>query len=96
MSFVKLVRPSELKVLDIPFVETPFFAADRARLLVEPAALAVVLLAAHAVGVEARGAAVEPPLRLRRREAERLPRPPLAVGRRVLAAAHRVACLETP
>ncbi|MGX1202001.1 MULTISPECIES: T6SS phospholipase effector Tle1-like catalytic domain-containing protein [Marinobacter] len=35
MSFVKLVRPSELKVLDIPFVETPFFAADRARLLVE-------------------------------------------------------------
>ncbi len=24
MSFVKLVRPSELKVLDIPFVETPF------------------------------------------------------------------------
>ena len=35
MSFVKLVRPSELKALDIPFVETPFFAADRARLLVE-------------------------------------------------------------
>ncbi|WP_029654400.1 T6SS phospholipase effector Tle1-like catalytic domain-containing protein [Marinobacter daepoensis] len=35
MSFMKLVRPSELKALDIPFVETPFFAADRARLLVE-------------------------------------------------------------
>ncbi|WP_456490047.1 T6SS phospholipase effector Tle1-like catalytic domain-containing protein [Marinobacter nauticus] len=35
MSFMKLVRPSELKALDIPFVEIPFFAADRARLLVE-------------------------------------------------------------
>ena len=35
MSFMKLVRPSELRACDIPLVETPFFAADKARRLVE-------------------------------------------------------------
>lgn len=31
MSFMKLVRPSELSAYDLPLVETPFFAADKAR-----------------------------------------------------------------
>ena len=35
MSFMKLVRPSELSAYDLPLVETPFFAADKARRLVE-------------------------------------------------------------
>ncbi|WP_228704090.1 T6SS phospholipase effector Tle1-like catalytic domain-containing protein [Marinobacter nauticus] len=35
MSFMKLVRPSELRACDLPLVETPFFAADKARRLVE-------------------------------------------------------------
>ncbi len=35
MSFMKLVRPSELRAYDLPLVETPFFAADKARRLVE-------------------------------------------------------------
>ncbi|WP_228263854.1 T6SS phospholipase effector Tle1-like catalytic domain-containing protein [Marinobacter shengliensis] len=35
MSFMKLVRPSELRACDLPLVETPFFAADKARRLVK-------------------------------------------------------------
>ncbi|WP_342631724.1 DUF2235 domain-containing protein [Marinobacter alkaliphilus] len=35
MSFMKLVRPSELRACDLPHVETPFFAADKARRLVK-------------------------------------------------------------
>tara|TARA_Y100000589_G_scaffold295191_1_gene301346 strand:+ start:2942 stop:5023 length:2082 start_codon:yes stop_codon:yes gene_type:complete len=35
MSFMKLVRPSELSAYDLPLVETPFLAADKARRLVE-------------------------------------------------------------
>ncbi len=35
MSFMKLVRPSELRACDLPLIETPFFAADKARRLVE-------------------------------------------------------------
>ncbi|WP_228263891.1 T6SS phospholipase effector Tle1-like catalytic domain-containing protein [Marinobacter shengliensis] len=35
MSFMKLVRPSELRARDLPLVETPFFAADKARRLAE-------------------------------------------------------------
>ena len=35
MSFMTLVRPSELRARDLPLVETPFFAADKARRLVK-------------------------------------------------------------
>lgn len=35
MSFMKLVRPSELRACDLPLIETPFFAADKARRLVK-------------------------------------------------------------
>jgi len=35
MSSMKLVRPSELRTRDLPLVETPFFAADKARRLVK-------------------------------------------------------------
>jgi len=35
MSFMKLVRPSELRACDLPLIETPFFAAYKARRLVK-------------------------------------------------------------